>query len=101
MGLRKKVVPKWQRRGYCRECGEVLTGLKQRWCSTKCATRVYGRARTIAMLAYSPLNEACKACRAKVTAGQWFCGPTCRATWREMGEATPSRYERAEFFKRR
>ena len=96
---RRKGKAKLRPNGYCRECGEELTGLQIRWCGPECARRVYARAKRIALDAYAPPNTRCLQCEKKVEqAGQWFCGPDCSAEWRHAGNIRPSRYDRPEFF---
>jgi len=84
--------------GYCRECGEVLEGLRVRWCSPACASRVYSRARRIALDAYVPRNTQCLQCETPVEIGRSFCGPECRQAWKAEGRAIPSRYDLPEFY---
>jgi len=85
--------------GYCRECGEKLEGLRERWCSSQCASRVYSRARRIAFEAFVPPNAACVHCgNEAIQPGTWFCDDACRAEYRAAGNLKPSRYDRPEFF---
>lgn len=85
--------------GYCMECGEKLEGQKVRWCSPKCASKVYLRARRIAFDAFAPPNTHCVVCGDQVdTIGKWYCSPICRAEARKHGQILPSRYDRPEFF---
>jgi len=84
--------------GHCRECGEVLDGLRVRWCSSSCASRVYARARRIALDAYAPQNTACRTCNVPVEPGRSFCSPDCRAQWKAEGRILPSRYDLPEFY---
>lgn len=85
---------------FCAECGAPLDEGKIRWCSTKCAQRVYARARSVAFNRAYPLNTECKWCGDEVPPGKWFCaGTDCSAQWRAEGNARPSRYDQPEFFK--
>ena len=87
--------------GYCKECGERLTGLKERWCSSQCGTRFRARAQRWAFDQVATPNSNCLHCKAPVAAGLWWCSEDCRIDYRRDGGIRPSRYDRPEFYRAR